>query len=88
MTVQDKIAALAEINEEILLADGFEEALVGYVERAGGPTVAVYDTEKCISILQENGMTEEEAVDFFYYNVVGSYMGENTPVFFSYLDIQ
>ena len=27
------------------------------------------------------GMTEEEAIDFYYYNVVGAYMGEYTPCF-------
>lgn len=26
---------LSEVNEEILLADGFDEAIVGYIERAG-----------------------------------------------------
>lgn len=26
-------------------------------------------------------MTEEEAIEYFEYNILGSYMGENTPVF-------
>ena len=26
-------------------------------------------------------MSEEEAVEYFEYNTLGSYMGENTPVF-------
>ena len=26
-------------------------------------------------------MTEEEAIEFFYYNIVGAYMGEHTPCF-------
>ena len=27
------------------------------------------------------GMSEEEAVDFFEFNVAGAYMGPNTPMF-------
>lgn len=26
-------------------------------------------------------MTEEEAVEYYYYNIVGSYVGEKTPIF-------
>jgi hypothetical protein len=73
---------LAEANEEMLFADGFDEALIGFVERAGSSVLALYDTDKCIQILMErDGMTDEEATEFFYFNVAGSYMGENTPVF-------
>jgi len=71
----------AEANEEMLFADGFDDAIVGYIERACSTPVALYDTGLCIAILMEEGMTEEDAYDHFYYNVVGSYMGENTPVF-------
>lgn len=71
----------AETNENMLFAEGFDDALVGYIERAGGPTVAVYDTNKCIAILQGQGMDEVEALEYFYRNVVGSFMGEHTPVF-------
>ena len=28
-----------------------------------------------------DGMSEEDAIDFFYYNIVGAYMGEHTPCF-------
>lgn len=73
---------VAEANEDMLFADGFDEALIGCVQRAGSPTVALYDSDKCVNILIErDGMTEEEAREFFDFNVLGSYMGENTPAF-------
>jgi hypothetical protein len=72
---------IAEANEEMLFADGFDDALIGFMERAGGIPVALYDTEMCIAILMDEGMTEEDALDHFYYNVVGSYVGDNTPAF-------
>ena len=70
----------AEINEDMLFADNFEGALVGYIERAGLPTVACYDKDKCIEILAED-MSYDDANEYFYFNVVGSYVGENTPCF-------
>ena len=71
---------IAEVNEEMLFADGFDDALVGYIERAGIPSIACYDKEKCIEILAKD-MSEEDALDYFYYNTVGAYVGENTPCF-------
>lgn len=69
-------------NPDILFADGFDDALIGYIEIAGGNTVALYDYGICIEkLIHRDGMSEEEAVDFFYYNVVGSYVGEHTPAF-------
>ena len=73
---------LTEHNEDILTADGFDYALIGVCERAGQPIIAVYDKEKCIKLLIERDeMTEEEAEEYFNYNIVGAYVGENTPCF-------
>lgn len=77
--------ALAEYNEDMLFADGFDEALIGCVSRCGELPVALYDEDKCIEILMEEGLTVEEALDHFEYNVRGSYVGENTPAFTSLL---
>ena len=65
----------------ILLADGFEDALIGY-GRQFNKEMAVYDYAKCIKILAKD-MTEEEAEEYFEFNVVGAYVGESTPVFVS-----
>tara|TARA_R100000234_G_scaffold89915_1_gene58161 strand:+ start:407 stop:643 length:237 start_codon:yes stop_codon:yes gene_type:complete len=64
-----------------LLAVGFEEALIGYGNQFNNH-VAIYDREKCINILmQRDGMDLEEAEEYFEYNVQGSYVGKETPVF-------
>ena len=72
----------AEINEEMLFADGFDDAIIGYMERAGMPSVACYDKHKCIEILAED-MPYDDAHEYFYFNVIGAYVGENTPCFFT-----
>lgn len=73
-----------EISDEFegaLLADGFEEALVGFGYRFSHP-VAIYDYNRCIEVLMNrDGMTDEEAIEFFDFNVSGAYVGDSTPVF-------
>ena len=76
---------IAEINEDMLFADGFDDAIIGYIERAGTPSIACYDKYKCIEILAED-MTYEDAIEYFYFNVLGSYVGENTPCFFTRIE--
>ena len=73
---------IAEINPEALMCDGFDDAIIGMAERINlGPVVA-YSVSKIIDIMIErDGMTYEEALEFYEYNIVGSWMGENTPVF-------
>jgi hypothetical protein len=72
---------LAEIDEEILMADGFDDAVIGYAQRCGQPALVVYDRDKCIEVLMKDGMTHEEAEEYFEFNVVGSWVGERTPLF-------
>ena len=69
------------MEDNILLADGFDAALIGTGERCGQPTLAVYDREKCIEILQGQGMSYDEAQEYFDFNVVGAWVGEQTTIF-------
>ena len=74
-------------NEEALLADGFEDAIVGICERFGAVPVVAYDRDKCIEILMDrDGMEDEEAVEYFEFNVAGSYVVDGTPVFLTLFD--
>lgn len=76
---------LADIDGAILLADGFDEALLGFVEVAGRSMVALYDRNKCIEILMSDGMDDEVAQEYFEFNVIGAYVGEYTPAFATFL---
>jgi hypothetical protein len=77
-------------NEEALLADGFEAAIIGICERCGSLPVVAYDREKCIEVLvTDQGLgSHEEAEEYFEYNVLGAYVGENTPVFITVIDTE
>ena len=61
--------------------DRFDAAIVGYVEGIGREDVVCYDKDKVLEILMEDGMTWEEAGEFYNYNIIGTYLGEKTPVF-------
>lgn len=73
---------IAEINPDALLCDGFDDAIIGLAERINlGPVVA-YSVEKIIEILMHrDGMEYEDAWDYFSYNILGAWVGENTPIF-------
>ena len=70
-------------DEECLTADGFEDALVGCTY--GANVVAVYDINKMIEVLVEEGMEYEDAIEFLNYNVVGAYVGEKTPQYINFV---
>ena len=65
---------------DILFADGYDKAIAGVVWD-GERTRVVYTTEKILAILMEDGMTYDEASEFFDFNVAGSYMGVYTPLY-------
>jgi hypothetical protein len=66
-------------DEQMLFADGFDKAIIG-VAHIFNKLIVAYDTKKCIKILMKD-MTHEEAVEYFDFNVIGSYVGEYTPSF-------
>ena len=71
---------LMEVYDGCLMADGFEEALVGFGTRFNNP-VTIYDLRKCLDILvRRDGMSQEEAEEYMDFNVLGAYVGEETPI--------
>ena len=63
-------------------ADGFDDAFIGLCRVAGRPDVIAYDYWKCIDILMSRDkMTDEEAIEYMEFNVIGAYVGEHTPAF-------
>lgn len=65
-------------DSELLLADGFDDAIIGVDAKS---LRVIYSVDKCIEILQGDGMSEEEAQEYFDFKVVDAYVGEQTPIF-------
>jgi hypothetical protein len=74
MRVIDSIIETYE--EEFLIADGFDDAIIGVEESS---MKLIYSVSKCISILCTY-MNESDAIEYFEFNVKGSYVGEKTPI--------
>lgn len=71
-------------DESFLTVDGFEDCLIGVAERFGGLLVLAYDKDKILKkMVDRDGMTWEEATEYFDYNIVGAWVGEKTPIFIS-----
>ena len=70
-------------EEECLTADGFDAALVGCTY--GANVVAVYDIQRMIEVLVNEGMDHDDAVEFLEYNVVSAYLGEKTPLYVNFV---
>lgn len=75
-------------GETIMRMDGFDDCVAGFVERCGHPPILCYDVEKVIAKLESQGMTREEAEEFFAYNQLGAWVGEGTPCFLQRLSLE
>jgi hypothetical protein len=65
----------------LLFADGHDDAILGIAER-DGIQIVVYDTAKIIRLLRtRDRMSRDEAEEFFEYNIAGTWIGEQTPLF-------
>jgi hypothetical protein len=74
-------------DSEFMFMNGHDEAIVGIVEYFGSQQQLCYDKEKVLQKLMKSGMTYEEACEYFDFNIIGAYMGEQTPVFIELINI-
>ena len=78
---------LADENTEAICYDGMDEALIGIYrgdlarQNMQERSIAVYSYVKFIEVyIKRDGMSEEEAIEFFDYNVAGGYIGKYQPL--------
>ena len=84
MDIQELVEAY---DSEMLIADGFDDAIIGVSERFGRSPIVAYDKDKCIQVLMDrDGMDYEDAIEFFNFNVIGAWVGEGTPEFITVKD--
>ena len=66
----------------MLTADGLDEAIMGTVSSYGQEDSVLYSLQKIIDILVErDGMTQEEALEFYDFNIIGAFVGPGMPTF-------
>ena len=71
-----------EFAEGAIILDGLDEAIVGITEEFGTGRRILYSKDKILDILMKRDlMTYSEAEEFYDYNILGLYAGEQNPVF-------
>jgi len=71
----DKIIDYYE-DESFLKVNGFDEAIIGVDTTQ---MRLVYSVTKCLQVLMIT-MSEEDAIEHFFFNISDAYLGEKTPV--------
>ena len=66
--------------DKTMKAEGFDEAIIGVNFNDEVP-VLVYDKQKMIEILMEQGDTLDDAIDYLEYNTWCAYVGKGTPLY-------
>jgi hypothetical protein len=73
---------LDEFAEGSIILDGFDDAIIGITEEFGKEPRILYSKDKILEILtSDNQMDILEAIEYYEFNILGSYLGERTPIF-------
>lgn len=79
MTIEE----MKEFAEGAIILDGLDDAIMGIAEEFGNGYRIVYSKSKIFGILMNrDGMTEEEAIEFYEYNILGLYASPQNAIFF------
>lgn len=84
MSKREQIANNYVGGDELLFMDQeyFDEAIIGVATSSLGMMAVAYSEPKVIDlIIKHDRMTPDEAMEYYQFNILGAYVGENTPVF-------
>ena len=69
-------------DEVLSKMEGYDKAIIGVAEGVNlAQPVVAYDVDKVLAQHMAEGMTHDEALDFFYYNQASAAVGPGTPIF-------
>jgi hypothetical protein len=75
-------------EEKFMKADGFDDCVIGVSHRFGEPLILAYDEEKVIKkLMKRDKMTRETALEFYYFNIIGAWVGKQTPIFIEKIEL-
>jgi len=68
-------------EETFLRADGFDDCVIGFDFGFGDNIRLIYSVKKILDkLVQSSEMTDDDAIEYFEYNMRGGYVGEKTPI--------
>ena len=72
---------LKEGYPDIAVMDGYDDCIIGVCTRFGQEPIVAYDRRAILERHMRDGMSYEEAIEFFDFNQIGAWVGERTPCF-------
>jgi len=73
---------IIEFFDNLIKIDGFDDCIIGVCESLNEPPRLIYNRDLIIQkLIDRDKMTTEEAIDFYEFNIRGSWMGDTTPIF-------
>ena len=68
--------------ESALIMDGYDDCAMGILERFGMEPIVLYDKQKVLEQLMEEGCDSYEgALEYYEFNQLGGWHGDQTPGF-------
>ena len=83
VTVAERLLELG-VEDALVMEprESYDDCIVGALERFGMEPIILYDKQKLIEKLIEEGCeTYEEALEYYSYNQLGAWVGPKTPGF-------
>ena len=78
------IEDIHEMAEGAIILDGLDGAIIGITEEFGMDIRILYSVNKILDILTNDGAIDyEEALEYYYYNIVGGHFGQRNPILLS-----
>lgn len=68
---------------EVLKIDDYDDCVIGIGQTWHGNMLVdrlIYDGEKMLDKMEENGMDREGAMEYMEFNILCAYMGDSTPI--------
>ena len=73
---------LHEMYDGLMIMDDFDDCIIGMIRGIDTGNKVCYSYNKVIAkLIADDEMEEIDAIEHFEYNMIGAYVGENTPVF-------
>ena len=69
------------VEDLYLMEPEYDEAILGIVRQFSNYMV-LYDQQKVLDIMVDQGMEPDAAIEYFEFNTVGAWVGPSTPSFF------
>lgn len=64
-------------DENFIQVVGFDDAIIGLGDH---DFRLIYSVKKTLDILISQGMEYQDALDYFYFNLYGAYLGDHSPI--------